>query len=138
MRNQVSQQLILFGQSILLGLSAGLLYDLLRPFRRRMPRLTGTLDALYCVSVGSAAFLFLLRRSAGQFRGFVVLGVLGGAVLFFCAFSALLRPVWDFWADTLADLARLLALPFARWEIFLKKPPGGEKTSFILRGNAIQ
>ena len=35
MGNQVSQQLLVFGQSILLGIAVGVLYDLLRPFRQR-------------------------------------------------------------------------------------------------------
>ena len=38
MESRAAQQLLVFGQSILLGLSAGLLYDLLRPFRVRAPR----------------------------------------------------------------------------------------------------
>ena len=44
MRIQVSAQLLLFGQSILLGLGLALLYDLLRPLRRRRRRLTALLD----------------------------------------------------------------------------------------------
>lgn len=138
MRIQISQQLLVFVQSILLGLSAGLLYDLLRPFRLRLPRLTGLLDTLYCLSIGSAMFLFLLRRSDGQLRGFVVLGAIGGSVLFFCAFSEVLRPVWSFWADTLAYLVHLLSFPLFWAKNFCKKIAAGEKTSFILRGNAIQ
>ena len=65
MGNQVSNQLLVFGQSILLGLCAGLLYDLLRPFRLRLPRLTGLLDSLYCLLAGTAVFLFLLRGADG-------------------------------------------------------------------------
>ncbi|MCI9300133.1 MAG: hypothetical protein HFF94_05055 [Oscillibacter sp.] len=114
MESRAAQQLLVFGQSILLGLSAGLLYDLLRPFRVRAPRATALLDGAYCLAVGGAMFLFLLRRAEGQLRGFVILGALGGAVLFFCAFSELLRPLWAFWADTLAFLWRLLCLPL-RW-----------------------
>ena len=111
MGNQVSQQLLVFGQSTLLGLCAGLLYDLLRPFRLRRPGLTGLLDVLYCLLAGTVVFLFLLRGADGQLRSFMVLGTLGGAVLFFGAFSELLRPVWIFWADTLAYFAHLLSLP---------------------------
>ena len=37
MGNQISQQMLTFVQSILLGLAAGVLYDLLRPFRLRRP-----------------------------------------------------------------------------------------------------
>ncbi len=46
MGNQVSHQLLVFGQSILLGLCAGLLYDLLRPFRLRLPCLGGRFNSL--------------------------------------------------------------------------------------------
>ena len=45
MGNQISQQLQTFLQSILLGVSAGILYDCLRPFRQRLPRATALLDA---------------------------------------------------------------------------------------------
>ncbi|MCI8398876.1 MAG: hypothetical protein HFF90_05695 [Oscillibacter sp.] len=107
-------QLLAFAQAILLGLSAGLLYDLLRPFRIRAPRFTNLLDLAYCLITGGGVFLFLVGRGGGQLRGFLVLGGLGGAVFYFCACAPLLRPLWAFWADTLALLARLLALP-ALW-----------------------
>ncbi|MBE6963886.1 MAG: hypothetical protein E7443_04705 [Ruminococcaceae bacterium] len=118
---RVSEQLLAFGQSILLGLSAGVLYDLLRTVRLRLPRSTAVLDGLYCLCVGAAAFLFLLRRGSGELRGFMALGGVGGAVLFFCALSRPLRPVWDFWAETAAHLLRLLALPLALCRVILKK-----------------
>ena len=121
MGTPVSDQLMAFGQSILLGLSAGVLYDLLRPFRLRRPRLTGWLDGVYCLAVAAASFLFLLRRADGELRGFLVLGALGGAVLFFCAFSQLLRPVWEFWADTLDCLAHLFSFPLLWVKNFGKK-----------------
>ena len=105
------RQLLIFGQSILLGLSVGLFYDLLRAFRLRLPRITSWLDALYCLAAGGSVFLFLLRRSSGELRGFVLLGIAGGCALFFSAFSQPLRPLWAFWTETLAWLARLLALP---------------------------
>ena len=92
--NQAAQQLLVFGQSILLGLSAGLLYDLLRPFRVRAPRATGWLDGAYCLAVGGAMFLFLLRRGAGQLRGFVILGGGGGrGAVFLRLFRAAAAPV---------------------------------------------
>lgn len=70
------------------------------------------LDAVYCLCVGTGLFLFVLRRSAGLLRGYVLLGGLGGAVLYFCLLSAPLRPVWSFWVDTLAFLAHLLTFPW--------------------------
>ena len=59
----VTEQLRTFLLSILLGLGAGVLYDLLRAVRLRHPRLTAPLDLLYCQAVGLAVFLFVLRQS---------------------------------------------------------------------------
>ena len=75
----VTEQLRTFLLSILLGLGAGVLYDLLRAVRLRHPRLTAPLDLLYCQAVGLAVFLFVLRQSDGQLRGFILLGGLGGS-----------------------------------------------------------
>ena len=62
----VTEQLRTFLLSILLGLGAGVLYDLLRAVRLRHPRLTAPLDLLYCQAVGLAVFLFVLRQSSIQ------------------------------------------------------------------------
>lgn len=133
---QVSQQMLVFCQSILLGLSAGVLYDLLRPFRLRFPRFTGALDTAYCLAVGGAAFRFLLRRCGGELRGFAVLGALGGAVLFFCALSQPLRPVWDFWADT-GLLGAFAVLSPAAAEKFLQKNGPARKKSLLFCGKML-
>lgn len=107
----VTEQLRTFLLSILLGLGAGVLYDLLRAVRLRHPRLTAPLDLLYCQAVGLAVFLFVLRQSDGQLRGFILLGGLGGGVLFFSLLSRPLRPVWDFWLDRWMELFQFLSLP---------------------------
>ena len=84
-------QLLLFAQSILLGLGAAAVYDSLRPFRRR--RTVALLDLAYMAALTFAAFAFLLRRGEGVLRGFAVVGAVGGACLYATLFSALLRPV---------------------------------------------
>lgn len=121
MEHQISQQLLTFGQSILLGLLLGALYDLLRPFRLHVPRCTPLLDGLYCLTTGSACFLFILHRGNGDLRGFLLLGMIGGSVLFFAAFSSLLRPIWAFWAETLSFLIYLLSFPLFLAKVFCKK-----------------
>ena len=63
MRVQVSAQLLLFGQSILLGLGLALLYDLLRPLRRRGRRLTALLDGAFCLAAGLTLLLLLVADS---------------------------------------------------------------------------
>ena len=121
MGNEVSHQLLLFGKSILLGLSIGAAYDLLGPFRQRSASVVVVLDAVYCLAVGAAVFLFLLRRGTGELRGFMILGCVGGCVLFFCAFSEWLRPVWKFWTDTLMWMVHMLIRPVRRIKNFCKK-----------------
>ena len=74
--------MLLFLQSILLGLSAGIFYDLLRPFRRRLKRLTAALDFFYAAALAITSFFFLLRPAEGELRGYLVTGVLGGAVYY--------------------------------------------------------
>ena len=138
MGNQISQQLTTFGQSILLGVAAAVLYDLLRPFRLRLTRFTALLDGAYCLAVGAAAFLFLLRRGEGELRAFIILGAIGGAVVFFCTFS-----------QSYGRCGAFGRIPWRNWsacwpprgggsKIFVKKWPAAEKISFILPGDAIQ
>ena len=83
---QITEQLRAFGWAILLGLAAGLLYDLLRAIRLRRPRITWALDLLYCLTAGAALSLFVLRQGDGQLRGYILLGALGGGVVFFSLF----------------------------------------------------
>ena len=111
MRIQVSAQLLRFGQSILLGLGLALLYDLLRPLRRRGRRLTALLDGAFCLAAGLTLLLFALRRGAGELRLYCLLGAIGGAALQFTCFSPLLAPVWDFWAQTAEAAVGLALLP---------------------------
>ena len=51
---QISDQLRSFGLAILLGLAAGVVYDLLRTVRLRFPSFTGVLDLLYVVDFDHA------------------------------------------------------------------------------------
>lgn len=134
----VTEQLRTFLLSILLGLGAGVLYDLLRAVRLRHPRLTAPLDLLYCQAVGLAVFLFVLRQSDGQLRGFILLGGLGGGVLFFSLLSRPLRPVWDFWMDRWMELFQFLSLPGRFCAAVCKKFAFRQKPSFIFSGNTLQ
>ena len=134
MGNSVSGQLVLFGQSILLGAAAGVVYDLLRAFRRRWPRSTAALDSVYCLLLGGGLLLFALKRGAGELRLYALVGLLGGAVLFFSLFADLLRPVWDFWVDTVAYLAYLLLIPWKLVKKFCKKLAAAGKNLFYFAG----
>lgn len=109
MSGMVSGQLMLFLRSIALGGALGLVYDLLRALRKLGGGVWGAmLDGLYCLLTACALFFFVLAGE-GELRIFVLLGALGGAVLFFCLLSQLLRPLWDFWLDILLSPLRLAA-----------------------------
>ena len=134
MGNQPSQQLLLFAQSILLGLSAGLLYDLLRSFRLKLPRMTHVLDGIFCLICAAVLFLFVLERGDGELRGFMILGSAGGMILFFGVFAEWLRPIWQFWVDNLLFLVYLLSVPTRFAKKFCKKAARTGKNLFYFAG----
>ncbi|MEA5142650.1 MAG: spore cortex biosynthesis protein YabQ [Oscillibacter sp.] len=131
MENYISQQLLCFGASVLLGLLGGLIYDLLRAVRIRKKEdrvLTHLLDGVYTLFCLLCLLWFALRIGEGELRLYMVGGILIGAVFYFGALSGLLRPLWDFWVDAAAYVLHLLWLPLhflfitcKKWGIFFKK-----------------
>lgn len=81
--------------------------------------------------------LFALERGAGELRLYALVGLLGGAVLFFSLFADLLRPVWDFWVDTVAYLAYLLLIPWKFGEKILQKIGRRRKKSLLFCGKML-
>ena len=95
--------------AVLLGGALGLLYDLLRALRSLGGRVWGgVLDSVYCVLSVSLLFFFVMAGD-GELRLFFLAGALGGAVLFFCLLSPILRPLWDFWLRILLSPVHLAA-----------------------------
>lgn len=135
---QISDQLRSFGLAILLGLAAGVVYDLLRTVRLRFPSFTGVLDLLYCLTAGGALSLFVLRQADGQFRGFILLGPPGAAWCFLCCFPLFCVPsgifgwigAWNFYTCW-SGLCGKAGQP-------AKKSSSRRKTSFIFVKNTLQ
>lgn len=117
----ISQQLALFPGAALLGAVLGLAYDLLRSVRRRWQRLLAVCDVLFCLAVAAGSIGYTLRAAGGELRLYLAVGMVLGAGLYFLAFSALLRPLWDFWIDVAASFLHLCALPLQLGKIFLQK-----------------
>ena len=114
MGNYVSEQLAVFLRAIALGAVLGLVYDLLGALRRLGGRIWGgVLDVAFCLIAAGSVFLFVMAGD-GEMRIFIALGVVGGAVLFWCLLGAVLRPVWAFWLE-------LVLLPAEIVQNFLKK-----------------
>lgn len=117
----ISEQLAQFLRSILLGGVLGLFYDLLRPLHTLGGRLWGGLLDTLVSLVATASLFFFVMAGDGELRLFILLGVLGGAVLFFCLLSPLLRPLWDFWFRILTAPLRLVKKWLKKMYQFCKK-----------------
>ena len=114
MGNYVTAQLVTFALAALLGAVCGVVYDLLRSvrlLRRRSVLLTHMLDGVYVTLVPLAVFLFALGRGEGELRLYMLLAMVLGAVFYFGALSAWLRPLWEFWASAAAAFLALLWKP---------------------------
>ena len=112
----ISQQLTDLGAAMLLGIVCGTVYDLLRPvrLRRRHSRaLTHLVDAVFVLLALLGIFLFALRIGQGEFRLFMLFGFIGGVAVYYLLLSALLRPLWDFWAEAADRFLALLWKPLA-------------------------
>lgn len=107
----ITEQARVFLFSVFLGFALGALYDMVGALRGKWKALTPVLDVGYGFCLLGSVFLFTLRQSQGQLRLFVLMGMLGGGVLFFTGLSMWLRPVWGFWIDSLVWLGQILALP---------------------------
>lgn len=85
-------QALSLGLACALGMGLGLLYDLLRPFRR----LSGdpVWDILFCFCAALSAFLFAMRAPDGVFGTGEMLLCLAGLLLWFHALSPSLFPVF--------------------------------------------
>ena len=76
-----------------LGAGLGLLYDLLRPIRRRFGN--GFWDFLFCLCSAVLAFLFAMRSENGTLGAGEVLLALLGLLLYFQLLSPILLPYLD-------------------------------------------
>lgn len=113
MGNEIPLQLAQFFRAILLGSTWALLYDLTRALRAKGGRLwESLLDVLVSISAAASLFLFIMAEE-GELRLFILLGAVGGAVLFFSLLSSALRPIWTFWVE-------LFLTPLHLGDIFLR------------------
>lgn len=81
--------------ALLLGLGLGLLYDLLRPLRRRCPPLPAAgLDLLYALAAAAAVFVRAMA-AGGRFGLWELTAALLGFLLYLYALSPLVLPLLD-------------------------------------------
>ena len=86
--------------ALLLGLGEGLLYDLLRPPRRRLGRCAALPDLLFSLCAGLLAFLFAMGAGSGRLGLWELTSILLGFLLYLYAFSPLLLPLLERGTET--------------------------------------
>ncbi|MCL2402043.1 MAG: hypothetical protein FWC90_05305 [Oscillospiraceae bacterium] len=128
----ISQQLIEAVSALLLGVSAGFLYDILRAVRRRTDSkaVTAVLDFLFWVVAG--VLLFAVGFLAGQGRQRVYMTVLAiiSAAVYFCTLSRIFMLLCEKLVDFVLLILKLLTYPLVLLVRFLKKIIEMEKKRF--------
>ncbi len=112
----INEQVFLFLTCIQTGVVMGMLYDLIRIFRKIIKHpnwLVQMEDLLYWIACGCFAFIMLYWENYGQIRVFVFIGILIGAVLYFLT-------------------ASILFMKIATWIIFWIKKIGIKMIAFIM------
>lgn len=121
MGNEIPLQLAQFFRAALLGSTLALLYDLTRALSAPGGKLLeGLMDTLISVASVLSLFLFVMAEE-GELRLFILLGAVGGAVLFFSVLSSVLRPIWAFWVGVLLFPLHLGDIIFKKLHLFFKK-----------------
>lgn len=121
MGNEIPLQLAQFLRSILLGSTLALFYDLTRALSAPGGRVWELmLDVLLSIGAAASLFLFIMAEE-GELRLFILLGTLGGAVLFFSLFSGILRPILVFWVGLSLFPLRLGNIFIKKLQVFCKK-----------------
>ena len=111
----VEAQLFAFGGGFLVGLSLGLLYDLLRPLRLRGPRwLAAFLDLLYWVLAALTALIAAPLLGTGRVRIYLLIAYALGAVCYFFLFSRATRCLCALLEWLLCQVFSTFSRPF-RW-----------------------
>lgn len=86
----IGHEALLFGISMLAGAGLFLLYDILRIIRRILPHGTvavGIEDFFYWLVCTGVVFVMLYRENDGMVRGFALLGMAVGTVLYYLLLS---------------------------------------------------
>lgn len=86
----VNDQVITFAIAIAIGMSLGVLYDIIRIFRRTIKHsniIINIEDFMYWVMFGIVVFLVLYSKNYGQIRFFCIIGIALGILIYFLLLS---------------------------------------------------
>lgn len=94
MEIQIKEQALAIAVALLLGLGIGMLYDLLRPLRRRGGKpLSAAADALFALVSAFGIFLFAMQADNGRLGTWELAASLLGFLLYMHGLSGFVLPV---------------------------------------------
>ncbi len=108
----IAQQTWLFLYTVLFGILFAAVYDTLRAFRRAVPHalfLIQLEDIVFWLGVGAASYWLMFSSNYGEIRGFCLLGLGLGTLLYGCTLS---RFIVKGLSALLRTLVKILALPW--------------------------
>ena len=120
--------------SALLGLGAGLLYDLLRPPRRAAKHFPAALlDLLYVLSVGAGLFLYAMSAGDGRLGQWELAAALLGFLLYLHLLSPWILPLIEAAARFAGKSLETLGNPVKKFLLKQKKFFKKLKDCYIMR-----
>ncbi len=108
----IAQQTWLFLYTVLFGILFAVVYDTLRAVRRAVPHALFIIqleDIIFWLGVGAASYWLMFSSNYGEIRGFCLLGLGLGTLLYGCTLS---RFIVKGLSALLRTLVKILALPW--------------------------
>lgn len=119
-----TDNLIIFGYSILTGILAGIIYDVLRAFRysrKAGQKLKYIEDLLFWFIVTIFFFIFSVRSSDGILRGFLYIGFFAGGTLYFLTGSKYIFPlfhkIFKLIIQSINEIIKIVRIPFLKLKL---------------------
>ena len=125
----ITNQLVWFGQSILLGIFLGITYDIFRILRSSIKHNTTIVfieDMIFFLICSVATFYFMMNVSMGQIRIFILIGELIGAILYKITIGNFITKfivsVINLIKKTIVCLYKMLIKPIIKLILYILKP----------------
>lgn len=141
MNEIVMTQAMLFVTCIFIGIIMGMLYDLIRIFRKIIPHSNWSVqveDMIYWITCALIGFAILYMHNYGQIRFFVFIGIILGSVFYFCTFSIIFMKFATWLIELIKHMVRTLvhivSIP-VKWVIGIIKIPIRMLKRLALRWN---
>lgn len=138
MNQMVSSQTILFLTSIEIGILMGVLFDLVRIFRKLIKHpnfLVQIEDMLYWVVCGFVSFYMLYICNYAEIRPYIFIGIILGGILYLCTFSIIFMKIAtiiiDYIKRIITRVIALILIPIKGLIRLVKIPLSYLKRKFI-------